>query len=233
MTSRLFPLSCSWQNLPLWLRAISKHKAVISPAPNFAFGLYLEKITDEEMNGVDLSSWQLALNGAEPIAPSVLANFNSRFSKWGLRKEALTPVYGLAEAALAVTFSKIDTEYLVRSYRRGALSRGRATRGGHMQLVSVGTPLAGYAVEIRDTHGRALNQNTVGRIWISGPSIMRGYVGSEQDVLEDGWFDTGDLGFIDEGDLFITGREKDVVVHRGRNHAAHDLEHCCDLIPGV
>ena len=221
------------QNPSLWLRAISRHRAIISPAPNFAYGLCVDKIADDQMQGVDLSSWRMALNGAEPLAPRVLERFNARFSKWGLRPEALTPVYGLAEAALAVTFSQIDLPYIVSRYDRAAMAEGLAERGGTMDLVSVGRPLDGYRVQVRDKERNALEERRVGHVWISGPSLMEGYVSPRGAAVQDGWFDTGDLGFIDEDNLYITGRDKDIVVHRGKNHAAHDIEHACDEVPGV
>ena len=109
----------------VWLRAISKYRATVSPAPNFAYGLCVEKIRDEEMEGVDLSSWWVALNGAEPVAPEVLRRFQDRFSRWGLHPNALTPVYGLSEASLAVTFSDTERPFSSRCFDRDALADGQ------------------------------------------------------------------------------------------------------------
>ena len=189
----------------LWLRAISRKRATISVAPNFAFGLCAKRIRDEELQGCDLSSWTLALNGAEPIAPAVLQRFADRFAKFGFDPRALTPVYGLSEASLAVTFTP---------RRRGARV---------LRVVSVGTPVPGMEVRVEE-----------GRIAVRGPSVMRRYFGKEQDAASpDGWLDTGDLGFIDSGELFVSGRAKDLVILRGKNHAPQEFEDALDGLAGV
>ena len=210
----------------LWLRALSRSRATVSPAPNFAYALCVQRIKDEELDGVDLSHWRIALNGAEPVAPEVLRAFNRRFAKWGLRESALTPVYGLSEAALAVTFSPIDRPYTTRRFDRKALSEGRAveTEEG-VELASVGEPLPGFEVELRE-----------GVVWARGPSLMEGYLGRPdltERALQDGWLNTGDLGFLHEGELYITGRKKDVLILNGRNHAPHPVEQAADLVEGV
>jgi fatty-acyl-CoA synthase len=217
----------------LWLRAISRHRAVISPAPNFAYGRCVQKITDDEMDGVDLSCWRFALNGAEPISPAVLEAFRARFAQWGLRPEALTPVYGLAEAALAVTFSQTGAPFVACSFDRAQLTEGRGVAGEGLRLVSVGQPLPGFEVEIRGAAGETVDGGVIGRVWARGPSLMNGYVGGIESAIRDGWLDTGDLGFIHQGELYITGRDKDVLVYRGRNHAPQDIEFACDTVDGV
>ncbi|MFN2549584.1 MAG: fatty acyl-AMP ligase [Myxococcales bacterium] len=196
----------------LWLRAISRHRATVSVAPNFAYGLCARRIRDEELVGVDLSSWRFALNGAEPVAPGVLRRFADRFARWGFRSEALMPVYGLSEASLAVTFTPPG---------RGA----RTLKEGNRELASVGAPLPGVDVEVRED-----------RIFVRGPSVMRGYFGdreASEAALDDGWLDTGDLGFIEAGELFVSGRAKDVIIVAGRNHAPQEFEDALDGLPGV
>ncbi len=225
----------------LWLRAISRYRATISPAPNFAYGLCVHRIADAEMEGVDLSCWQTALNGAEPVAPSVLRAFVDRFAVWGFRPEALTPVYGLSEAALAVTFSDIDARFRCLRFDRDALSRGVARReaADGREIVSVGRPVPGFRVSLRDETGRELPAGRIGRVWIQGPSLMDGYLddpATTARALRDGWLDTGDLGFFHppdpSGELFLTGRAKDVVILRGRNHAPDEIERAVDGLPG-
>ena len=191
----------------LWLRAISRKRATISVAPNFAYGLCVKRIRDEELEGVDLSSWQLALNGAEPIAPAVLRRFAERFAKFGFDERALTPVYGLSEASLAVTFTP----------------RRRGPRLG--DAVSVGLPLPGVEVRVTDS-----------RVFVRGPSVMRGYFGNDAAtavVLRDGWLDTGDLGFIEDGELYVSGRAKELVILRGKNFAPQEFEDALDALDGV
>ncbi len=222
----------------IWLRTLSRHRATISPAPNFAYGLCVEKIRDQEMEGVDLSCWRVALNGAEPVAPSVLRAFIERFSRWGFRAEALTPVYGLSEAALAVTFSAVDEPFTARRFDREALAasaRAELTDDG-LELVSVGRPLPGFELRIAESDGGSCPPGHIGRVLVRGPSLMEGYLGMAEataEVMVDGWLDTGDLGFLIEGELYLTGRAKDLLVLRGENRAPSEVEAAVDGVPGV
>jgi fatty-acyl-CoA synthase len=221
-----------------WLRAISRHGATVSPAPNFAYGLCVDKIRDEEMEDVDLSSWRVALSGAEPVAPRVLRAFQERFSKWGLRSDALTPVYGLSEAALAVTFSPVERPFTSRRFDRDQLAASdRAVEDPHgLEIVSLGRPLPGFELRIVDRDRRDLPPNRLGRVLVRGPSMMEGYLGrvrATAEVLRDGWLDTGDLGFVADGELYLSGRAKDVLILRGRNHSPVEVEHAVDRVEGV
>jgi len=222
----------------VWLRTISRHRATLSPAPNFAYSLCVDKIRDEELAGVDLSCWRVALNGAEPVAPRVLRAFCARFARWGFRAEALTPVYGLSEATLAVTFSELGRGFASRRFDRERLAAAAEAREhpDGIELVSVGRPLPGFSLEIRDPEGRALSAGRVGRVQVRGPSLMDGYLGRPEataEALRDGWLDTGDLGFLHGGELFLTGRAKDVLILRGRCHAPSEVEHAVDAVDGV
>jgi acyl-CoA synthetase (AMP-forming)/AMP-acid ligase II len=223
----------------LWLRAISTYRATISVAPNFAYGLCVDKIADHELEGVDLSCWRVALNGAEPVSPDVLRAFQRRFARWGFREEALTPVYGLSEATLAVTFSALDRPFHAQRFERAALARGVAQRDPDgRELISVGKPLPGTEIRIagESADQPALADGWIGRVWARGPSIMDGYLGRPEAsarALQNGWLDTGDLGFVDDGELYLVGRAKDIVLLRGRNHSPIDLEQAVDGLPGV
>jgi len=222
----------------LWLRTLSRYRATLSPAPNFAYALCVSRIAESDLAGVDLSSWFTAMNGAEAIAPSVLRAFEERFSPYGLKRGVLTPVYGLSEAALAITFSDLG-----RPYRTGRFDRERLARQGvavpaetGREIVAVGRPLPGFALRIADPFGRPLPEGQVGRVWASGPSLMDGYLDDPQAtgrVLQNGWLDTGDLGFLDSGELFLTGRAKDVVILRGRNHSPEEIERAVETLPGL
>jgi fatty-acyl-CoA synthase len=222
----------------LWLRALSRYRATISPAPNFAYSLCVSRVSDAEMEGADLSGWRTALNGAEPVAPSVLRAFCDRFARWGFRREALTPVYGLSEAALAVTFSDLDRPFRGRRFDREGLSHdgvARETAQGR-EIVSVGRPVPGFRLRIVDAAGRDLPAGQVGRVWARGPSLMEGYLGDPEATaraLRQGWLDTGDLGFLLGGELYLTGRAKEVVILRGRNYAPEEIERAVDGVPGV
>jgi acyl-CoA synthetase (AMP-forming)/AMP-acid ligase II len=217
----------------LWLRALSRHGATISVAPNFAYALATERIADEELAGCDLSRWWLALCGAETVEAETLRRFADRFARWGFRREALTPVYGLSEAALAVTFGTLDDSFRVLRCDREALAErdeAVAAAGGR-ELVSVGRPLPGFAIELRDEAGAAVGERRVGRLFVAGPSLFRGYFGRPEATaraLTNGWLDTGDLGFLADGELFLTGRAKDVLILRGRNHSPADVEQAID-----
>jgi acyl-CoA synthetase (AMP-forming)/AMP-acid ligase II len=222
----------------IWLRAISRYRGTISPAPNFAYALCADRIRDEELEGVDLSSWRVALNGAEPVTPGVLQRFVERFRPYGLREEALTPVYGLAEATLAVTFSDVGGAFRYDRFDRDSLTRKNEARPAPdgLSLVSVGRPLPGFSVRVTDDLGTPLRAGRIGRVRVRGPSIMAGYFGMEEATekcLPDGWLDTGDTGFLHGGELYLFGRAKDLIVIRGRNHAPQDIEQAADEVPGV
>ncbi|RMH21510.1 MAG: fatty acyl-AMP ligase [Acidobacteria bacterium] len=230
----------------IWLRAIGRFRASISVAPNFAYALCTDKIADRELDGVDLSAWRVALNGAEPVAPGVLRAFARRFAKWGLDARALTPVYGLSEAALAVTFSDLERPFRSACFDRLSLFAERRAAGvaapageaaaSAVELVSLGRPLPGFALRIAGEGGEELPAGRVGRVLVRGPSLMSGYLdqpAATAAVLRDGWLDTGDLGFVDGGELFLTGRAKDLIILRGRNHAPQEIEQAVYDVAGV
>jgi len=222
----------------LWLRAISRYRATVSAAPNFAYGYCADRIREEELSGVDLSSWRLALNGAEPVTPRVLSSFIERFRAYGFREEALTPVYGLAEATLAVTFSDPRRAFVSVAFERERLTRegvARPAEGG-LPLVSVGKPLPGYEVRLVGDGGTLAPPGQVGRVFVRGPSLMEAYHERPQAtraVMKDGWLDTGDRGFFFQENLFLYGREKDLIILRGRNYAPQDVEQALEGLPGL
>jgi fatty-acyl-CoA synthase len=221
-----------------WLRAVSRYRATISPAPNFAYGLCVSKIRDEELDGVDLSSWRVALNGAEPVSARTLRAFAERFARWGFRAEALSPVYGLSEAALAVTFPDLRRPFRSERFERRSLEPGGKpeTVAAGREVVSVGRPLPGFEIEIRNEDLTSVEAGRVGRVWVRGPSLMAGYLGRPRATaraLRDGWLDTGDLGFVRDGELFLTGRAKDLVILRGRNYGPEEMESAAWSVPGA
>jgi acyl-CoA synthetase (AMP-forming)/AMP-acid ligase II len=222
----------------VWLRALSTYGATISVAPNFGYGLAADKIKDEQIEGVDLSAWRVALCGAEPVVPRVMRRFIDRFAPFGLRPEALTPVYGMSEATLAVTFSDLRSPFVSRRFDRDRLSRDdRAVEAENgLELVSVGRPIAGTEIRVVGEDGVELPDGVVGDVFARGPSIMDGYFNrpeATREALKDGWLDTGDRGFINNGELFLTGRKKDVLILRGRCHSPTEVEAAVDEIEGV
>ncbi|MEM1244778.1 MAG: AMP-binding protein [Acidobacteriota bacterium] len=205
----------------LWLQTISRKRATVSAAPDFAYRLCVERVRDDQLEGVDLSTWRFALNGAEAVSSRTLQQFGERFAPWGLRPEALTPVYGLAEAALAVTFSAPETSFVARRFERSSLEAGTARPSADgVDIVSVGRPVPHFEVEIRDVSGKPAPEGCVGSVWARGPSLFAEYLGQPEATaatLQEGWMNTGDLGFFDDGELFLCGRDKDVLVLNGRN----------------
>jgi len=216
----------------LWLRALSKYGGTISPAPNFAYNLCLERVRDEHLEGVDLSRWRMALNGAEPVSAETLRKFEERFGPYGFRKDAFMPVYGLSEMALAVTMPPAGKPWSAQRFSADSIAQGRAEAGDDIELVTVGSPMNGFGVEIRSPEG-AVDDGVIGTIFVRGPSRMNGYLDRIEQPFDGAWLDTGDLGFVRDNQLFITGRGKDVIILRGRNHAPHDLERAVDAVDGV
>ncbi|HEY2774397.1 MAG TPA: fatty acyl-AMP ligase [Candidatus Binatia bacterium] len=219
----------------IWLRAISRYRGTTSPAPNFAYSLSVDRIRDEELEGCDLACWRMAMNGAEPMAAATLRAFERRFSRWGFRDDALMPVYGLSEATLAVTFTRPGTRWRSERFDTARIALGIVQPDPDgSEWVSCGEPLPGFAVRIRNDAGGHVGENRVGRIQVRGPSVMSGYFGRDDAPIDaEGWLDTGDLGFLRDGRLYVTGRAKDLLVLRGHNLAPEDLERAVDAVPGV
>ncbi|MEO1170985.1 MAG: fatty acyl-AMP ligase [Myxococcota bacterium] len=222
----------------MWLRALSRYRGTVSPAPNFAYSLCARRVRDPELAGVDLSAWRVALNGAEPVSAPVLREFVERFSPYGFRKESLTPVYGMGEATLAVTFSCLRSSWRQQRFDRQRLAEERTASvspDGELELVSVGPPLPGYAVQIREDDV-VLPEGSLGECWIRGPSLMSGYRNMDREnarVWDGEWLNTGDCGFLYQGELYLFGRTKDTIVLRGKNFAAQDIEQALDGVAGV
>jgi acyl-CoA synthetase (AMP-forming)/AMP-acid ligase II len=219
----------------LWLRAIARHRGTISAAPHFAFAYAADRVRDADLAGLSLASWRVALDGAEPVTAGALRRFAERFSPHGLDPGALMPVYGLSEAALAVTFSPPGRAPLAESVDPAALAAGQVAPGPRA-VISVGRPIPGVEVEVRGDDGAALPERRLGRIHVRGPSLMRGYLGDDDATsraLRDGWLDTGDLGFHAGGELFVHGRARDIVIVRGQNHAPDEFETCLAGVDGL
>jgi len=216
-----------------WLEAISRHRGTISGGPDFAYRLCLERIKDGRLAALDLSSWRVAFSGAEPVRHDTLDAFVRHFGVAGLSADAVYPCYGLAEATLLVTGGQRGEGLVARAFSAESLAAGRPRPGeGGAMLVGCGFAPAGHRVEIVEPESMAVvTDGRVGEVWASGPSIARGYwqrpVESGETFVERGghrWLRTGDLGFQHDGQLFITGRIKDLIVLRGRNVYPQDLE---------
>ncbi len=220
----------------LWLRAIARHRGTISAAPSFAYAYAAARVSDRDLEGLSLASWRLALDGAEPVSGEAMRRFAMRFERHGFDPGALVPVYGLSEAALAVTFASPGRPPAGRRVDPARLARDGVVAPGDRELVSVGAPVPGVEVEVRSEEGAPLEEGRLGRIWVRGPALMQGYLGdpaATAAALRDGWLDTGDLGFVADGELFVHGRAKDVVIVRGANHAPDEFEAPLARVPGL
>ncbi len=225
-----------------WLWAIHRHRATVSAAPNFAYELCLNKLSDAELEGLDLSSWRLAFNGAEPISPGTVERFASRFGRYGFRREAMFTVYGLAEGVLGVTFPPLEREPLIDRVSRAALMLDGTAKPATaddvhaMRFVSCGVPLTGHEVRVVNAAGHELPERAQGRIQFRGPSATRGYYknpSANSSLFDGDWLNTGDLGYFAAGELYLTGREKDIIVRRGANIHPAELEAAVANVRGV
>ena len=222
-----------------WLWALSRFSGTISPAPNFAYALAVKRVPAADRAGLDLSRWRLALNGAEPVNPHTLADFEAAYAPHGFAPDAMLPVYGLAEVSLAAAFPPLGTRARREELDRAALAEGRAvpaTGGPSVGLVGCGRAVPAHEVVVVDDAGVLVAERTVGHIVVRGPSVMRGYFGdpaASAEVLRGDALWTGDLGYLAEGDLFVTGRAKDLIIVDGKNHYAEDLERVAGRVPGA
>ncbi|HEY7213938.1 MAG TPA: AMP-binding protein [Thermoanaerobaculia bacterium] len=225
-----------------WLWTLHRHRGTLSAAPNFAYELCLNKISDEEIAGLDLSSWRMALNGAEPVSPEAMRRFIERFSRYGFRPGALAPVYGLAESSLALAFPPLGRPPLVDVVDREAFQRsGKAVPAdagdaGALRFVSCGVPLRDHEIRIVDDGGHELAERREGRLEFKGPSATSGYFRNPEAtaaLVRGEWRDSGDRAYVAGGEVYITGRVKDIIIRGGRNLYPHELEETVGAIPGV
>jgi 1-acyl-sn-glycerol-3-phosphate acyltransferase len=223
-----------------WLWAIHQHRGTVTAAPNFAFELCLRHLDPARLQGLDLSSWRYAANGAEPIGAETLARFAAALRPYGLRGEALAPVYGLAECSVGLAVSPPGRGPLIDRVRRDALAAGDAVQAPDdvdaVSMVACGRPLPDHEVRIVDESGRELPPRRIGRLEFRGPSATRGYfrnAAATEILIRDGWLDSGDLAYLVDGDIVITGRVKDMIIRGGRNLYPYELEDAVGAIPGV
>ncbi len=226
----------------LWLRALSDHRATITGGPNFSYALSTRVLEGGGAGDLDLSSLRLALNGAEPVDPEAMDGFVRAGSEYGLKPEVPYPVYGLAEATLAVTFPQPGKRYRVDHVSRhgiedaGVASPAEPGEEGTRTLVSLGTPLEGVGLRVLKEDGSEAGERELGEVCVSGPCVMRGYWGDEAATaraIREGWLHTGDLGYLAGGELYLVGRIKDMVIIGGRNLFPEDVERCAERVSGM
>ena len=225
-----------------WLRAIHRHRGTLTAAPNFAYEFCLSKVDERELEGLDLSCLRMAFNGAEAVMPATINRFAERFASSGLRREAITPVYGLAESSVGLAFPPRGRgpriEFVDRTQMR---LNERAVPAAPadpkpLAIVGCGLPLPGHEIRAVDAAGRELPERHQGRIQFRGPSSTSGYYRRPElsaQLCDGDWLNTGDLGFIADTELFLTGRAKDIIIRGGHNIHPQELENAVSQVPGV
>lgn len=227
-----------------WLNLIGRNRGTLSYSPTFGYELCVRHASRAGAEGLDLSSWRAAGIGGDMVRPQVLDDFASRFAAAGFRREAFVPSYGLAEATLAVSFATLDRGPTVVRISRQALDRGevaydpKGDAEAARDFVGCGAVLPEHALELRGEDGAPVADGRIGRVYVRGPSVMRGYAHdpeeTERVLSADGWLDTGDLGFLHgDQELIITGRAKDLILINGRNVWPQDIEWAVEALPAL
>jgi acyl-CoA synthetase (AMP-forming)/AMP-acid ligase II/acyl carrier protein len=227
----------------LWLQLASKKRVTITCSPNFGYRHFLKVLGDRRLEGVDLSAIRQIYNGAEPISVALCNEFMSALAYTGLRRHAMFPVYGLAEASLAVTFPEPGADFRwirVNRHKLGVGSRielNPPDARDVLELVCLGRPVPNTELRIANHERAPMANGEVGHILIRGANVTRGYFGDPQATAlaidADGWLDTGDLGFVHEGSLYIAGRSKEIIFVNGQNYYPYDLENIGQRAPGL
>jgi acyl carrier protein len=225
-----------------WLWAVHRYRGTLSAGPNFSYELCLNRIDDAQIEGLDLSTWRHAFNGAEAVSPDTVTRFSERFARYGLRPSAMTPVYGLAESSVGLLFPPPGRRALIdRIQREPFLAQRTAIPAAPeeptaLRFVSCGLPIAGHEVRIVDETGLEVAERTEGRLEFKGPSATSGYYrnpAATKRLLHGDWLDTGDRAYMAEGEVYVTGRVKDIVIRGGRNIHPDEIEQAVGAVPGV
>jgi 1-acyl-sn-glycerol-3-phosphate acyltransferase len=225
-----------------WLQALSRHRGTLSAAPNFAYELCVKRIDEAALAGLDLSCWRLVFNGAEAVNPDTVQRFEQRFARCGLRPGVVTPVYGLAEASVGLLFPPPGRALRVDRIQREPFVREQhalpaaADDANALRFVACGAPLPGHAVRLVDAEGREVGERIEGRLEFRGPSATHGYFRNPEQtarLFHDGWLDSGDRAYRADGEFFLTGRVKDIVIRGGRNLYPEQIEESVGRVDGV
>ena len=225
-----------------WLQAIHQYRGTLTASPNFGYELCARRLTDSDVTGLDLSSLRIAFNGAEPVYPDTLQRFGHRFAPYGFRAEAMTPVYGLAEAAVGLTFPPMGRGPIVDSIDRSTMMRERRAVSrppnapNVLRFVSCGRPLPGYRVRILDEADTEVPERIEGVLQFTGPSATSGYFHNPEAtarLVHGEWRDTGDRAYLAAGEIYITGRVKDMIIRRGQHIYPDEIENAIGELAGV
>ena len=225
-----------------WLWAIHRFRATFSASPNFGFELCLNKISDAGLEGLDLSSLRMVANGAEPVSVPTLRRFIDRFARYGFPAQAMAPVYGLAECSVGLAFPPLGRPPAIDRINRDRLSTDGVAEPARLEdpkpleIVACGQPLPGHEIRVVDEAGHELGERREGRLEFRGPSTTRGYFRNEiktRELFHDGWLDSGDRAYMTGGDVYITGRIKDIIIRAGRHIYPQEVEDAVAEIPGI
>ena len=225
-----------------WLWAMHRFRATFSASPNFGFELCLNKIADADLKGLDLSSLRMVANGAEPVSVQTLRRFIDRFGRYGFPAQAMAPVYGLAESSVGLAFPPLGRPPVIDRVNRDQLSTHGVAEPAKpddprpLEIVACGQPLLGHEIRIVDEAGHELGERREGRLEFRGPSTTRGYFRNEaktRELFHDGWLDSADRAYIAGGDVYITGRIKDIIIRAGRHLYPQEIEEAVADIPGI
>ena len=224
-----------------WLQAIHDYRGTLSGAPNFAYELCLRRVPDDLLGQLDLSGWRVAFNGAEPVNPGTMERFAARFAACGLDPKALSPVYGLAECAVGLAFTPQRGLLVDRIGRATFSTLGQAVPAAPddpnpLRFVACGRPLPGYELRVVDASGSELPERREGRLQFRGPSATSGYWRNPQanaKLFDGDWLETGDYAYLAGGELYLTGRAKDIVIKAGRNIYPQEVEEAVGRLAGV
>lgn len=222
-----------------WLREFQASGATITAMPNFGYGMLTAAVSPAKAAEFDLARWRIAFNGAEPVLAPTVADFAARFAPAGFRPEAMFPVYGMAEATLAVTFPPPGRAPVFDWVDRDALASGQAVpvapgEPGGRAVAGVGRPVPGIELRVADpATGAPAPDDAVGEIWIRGASVTSGYLPRGTAELPGGWLRTGDLAYQRDGEVYVTGRLKEMITVRGANYYPQDVELIAQGVPGV
>jgi acyl carrier protein len=225
-----------------WLRAIHRHRGTISGGPNFSYELCIRRIDESEMEGLSLDTWRFAFNGAEPVSPETITTFTDKFSRWGFRANSMSPVYGLAECSVGLAFTTPG-----EPYRLDVLDRETFTTTGEavdadpqdpspLKILGCGEVIPGHDMRVVDGAGLEQPDRQEGTLQFRGPSATSGYYRNPEatKALFDGeWVNTGDRAYLADGMVYITGREKDIIIRGGRNISPYELEEAVGDLPGI
>jgi fatty-acyl-CoA synthase len=225
----------------IWMDTIAKHHGTLTFAPNFAFALAAKYAARQIRPGFDLSCLHALGCGAEPINASTLRRFIDAFAPANLNPNVVMPAYGMAEATLAISFDPVDQKFHALSidrdsYQNDGVAKPALTGRQSLEVVACGRPFPGHDIAIVDDHGSHLPEGSVGEIILRGPSVTRGYFENPTATAQsfrDGWLYTGDLGFLHDGELYISGRKKDLIILNGRNYHPQAIEWEAERVEGV